>query len=114
MNEELLKRLDLLAAKLNVTATALWGALIWQARVEAIQDTVWSVLLLLIVAGLVKFICWRWKCDDNHDVEGTLILAAGIVAITFFLMFLVMALYIPTEFLNPEYFALTRLLEKLK
>ena len=113
MNEELLKRLDLLAAKLNVTATVLWAALIRQARVEAIQDTIYSVTLLLVVGGLIKVIHWRWKSDDSHD-DGGLVLACGIAAIVLFVMFLLIASCIPTEFLNPEYFALTRLLEKLK
>ena len=113
MNEELLKRLDLLAAKLNVTATVLWAALIRQARVEAIQDTVWSVLLLFTVAGLVKFIYWRYRCEDGRDDFGVVV-AAAVGAIGLFFMFLMIASCIPTEALNPEYFALTRLLEKLK
>lgn len=113
MNEELLKRLDLLAAKLNVTATALWSALIRQARVEAIQDTIYSVVLLLAVGGLIKLIYWRWKSDDGRDDDG-LVVTAAIAAAVFFFLFLMIASCIPTEFLNPEYFALTRLLEKLK
>ena len=107
MKEEILKRLDILAAKFSTTADHLWGVLIKQARVEAISD---ALLLCAVLVGVWYTIKWgRWivtKCEDE-----IVWIPFGLVSIVLIVIGIVCLTSIPTELLNPEYFALKRVLE---
>ena len=56
MTEEILKRVDALAAKLGVAATQLWAVLVHQARVRLITDVVELFLFAALGFGLVQVI----------------------------------------------------------
>lgn len=110
MNEELLKRLDLLAAKLNTTGEALWASLIRQARIDAIQDSIITLGLLVAAYGFYRYI--RWAAKDDDDGGHTLFAIVGSV-VTVILLF-VYAPSIATEFLNPQYYAFDKIVHLLK
>ena len=56
MNQEILDRIDALAAKLGVTSDALWAILVRQARVEACVDIVAMMLFMcLVIVGWVLY-----------------------------------------------------------
>jgi hypothetical protein len=111
MNEELLKRLDLLAAKLSTTVDHLWSVVVRQARVEAIQDTICLILSLVAAWYLGKW--GRWLvADPGKDGIAWVAIAFLGIAVAYVLVSCLCS--IPTELLNPEYFALHRLMEGLR
>ena len=66
----ILQRIDALSAKIGTTAAHVWDVYVQQARVEAIRDTVF-VVLLLIVSSLLAYLSYRLFCHgikrDNYD-----------------------------------------------
>ena len=106
MQEELLNRLDALAAKLGVGGEHLWEVLLQQAQVEAWFYSLWAVL-------------------------GAAVLGAGLIGIAYFIkeeaapifilpIFAGAIIFIPclhrafTAFYNPEYWALQKIMETIQ
>jgi hypothetical protein len=110
VNEELLKRLDLLAAKLNTTGEALWASLLRQARIDAIQDSIMTLGLLVAAWGFYRYIRWAAK----EDTEGGHLIVAIVGSVITVILLLIYALSIATEFLNPQYDAFDKILHLLK
>jgi hypothetical protein len=54
----ILQRIDSLSVKIGTTAAHVWDVYVQQARVEAIRDTVF-VVLLLIVSYLLGYLSYR-------------------------------------------------------
>ena len=54
----ILQRIDALAAKIGTTAQHIWDVYVAQARVEAIRDTLF-VVLFLIVSSLLAYLSYR-------------------------------------------------------
>ena len=106
MQQELLNRLDALAAKLGTTAEHLWGVLIYQARIDALVSAIGFVVFGLITMFLYKVVR---NADDEID---RIFPAVGMV-ITFGIA-IACLFSIWTPLLNPEYFALQKVLEVLK
>lgn len=112
MKDEILKRLDAIAATLNTTAAHLWDVLVRQARLEGIED---SALLALLLVG--AYWLYRWtrsilNTDDDSEFNPIwlLICLLWIVCVALTLM----CIYsIPLELFNPEYYALRELLHAL-
>jgi hypothetical protein len=70
MQKELLARLDALAAKLGVTADALWSLYLHQAHIEGIQDAIVAGvfgLLFVISLGIVVASLLYAISDDFND-----------------------------------------------
>ena len=115
MKEEMLKRLDAIAAKLNVTAEHLWAILVKQARVEALTDIFTVVGSLLVWFVAYKVVRWEFSRDDNDDDVSTGAVLVSLAASFIALVASLIALYsLPTELLNPEYLAFRRLTELIK
>ena len=116
MEKELLERLDMLAAKLALTGDKLWSVLVHQARLEAWNDLFWAVLLL-IVAAISGF--WLYKLVNgalntaNGDFEAGVAVALAIITPVALLCSLFYFSFLPTELLNPDYWALTHLKQSL-
>ena len=121
--QEVLSRVDALAAKLGIAAQHVWEIYVQQAKVEAIRDVITTVLFLLIAFGLFKAIPFFWglkqkaaSVDRYEDgagwaaaaiISGVLILpAVGLV-----LGFLYSAV---GEWINPQYWAFQHLVLDLK
>lgn len=117
MNEELLKRLDVLAAKLNTSAQFLWSVLIKQAKVEMIED---ALFIALTAVGLWIVIKWTQSFYKRHDeltdcpAEGIPLVFCwifGVIAMPFSIY----ALFeIPTLLFNPQFWALQQIVSQLK
>jgi hypothetical protein len=113
MTDEILKRLDVLAAKLGVTAGHLWGVLVAQAKIEAIEDIIWAALwaALSLVLGLVAR--KLYESNDENDNAALGIVLIG-VAVGFLLISAAMISGTLGMLLNPEYWALKKVLEAMK
>jgi hypothetical protein len=108
MNEEILKRLDALGAKLGVTAQYLWGVLIKQARVEMWTDTAIVCVALVAAGASAWMVRWAHK-EDTSDSEAIVIVGSivGLVASGIAIGYAVAAI---TEGANPEYWALKQVM----
>lgn len=111
MTDEIMKRIDALAAKMGVTGSHLWGVLIRQARIEGIEWLCWAALWISI-ASAGAYLAYRChnSPDDNWDDPvpiGFCILASAIC----FLIGLGCIGGTPALFLNPEYWALQQILK---
>jgi hypothetical protein len=111
MNEEILKRIDVLAAKLNTTGEHLWGVLLIQQRKDAITK------ILLFVAGL--YLIWlsvrafrKLPGAGFHDEPKYII--GGIVSGVVGVFFAAFGFDWWGHLINPEYYALKEILEMLK
>lgn len=113
--QELLKRLDLLAEKLGTTGAHLWLVMVRQAKITAIEDLIYGLLFLALTFGgyrLAKF--FLAHCED-WDVGGYVGLVLSWIASAIAFLVGIGYLYaaIP-EMLNPEFWALQQILDKLK
>jgi len=108
MQEELLKRLDALAAKLGVAAEHLWDVLVRQGQIEGMRGVVLAVVgfVVMLIAGRKAARAFRENRDDATMGWVILCFLSGGAA----LVGQADAWYL----LNPEYFALRQLLELLK
>lgn len=120
INQELLNRLDLIAAKLGETGTALWGILLYQAKIEAYTDMIWGGMFTLIaVSGGVtaryafKKLDVNSKYNADEDVWIGCLIIGVIVLISFSIMGIIYLKDVPTELLNPGYWVLIHLKSRL-
>jgi hypothetical protein len=121
--QEILKRLDVLAEKLGTTAQYLWSVLVKQGTIEGISDIFVGVIFLIgLIIGikLLKFCIKEGpkhrseKCNDWQgpyifgSFVGTVMIIAGTIGFTTWIYYGLQAL------LNPEYYALQKLIELFK
>ena len=115
--QEILNRLDALAAKLGVTVQYLWAVLIKQARVEVYGDLFFAVLfgscgylLWLLMKKMIKMIkADKWADDWLFFASAAII--AGIIGC---LITVILNLYwCITPLFNPEYWALQQVIQTL-
>lgn len=107
MTDEILKRLDALAAKLGTTAQHLWAVLVREARIEAYEYVAWATLWLVL--GAVA--AYRFRCCFKSDDLGGPAIFCAIVATLFFLIACGCLAGLPGMLLNPEYWALQQVLK---
>jgi predicted benzoate:H+ symporter BenE len=114
IQKELLTRLDTIASKMGITAGFLWQVMIREIRIEAIEDTIIAVLFgASLVALYLKRQGIRDWADEEYSRSGiwaaVMIYVIFALGITWFYSY-----YAIGEWLNPSYFALMELLDKLK
>lgn len=121
LSQEVLNRLDALAAKLGTTVAQLWAVLIVQARVEAWSDVVFGVVFVALAFWAIKVLrsaitslskadpYVRWSNGDAIRFWLSLVgsLAFGVMA-TFTISDAI------TPMLNPQYWALQEILKAFK
>ena len=112
MTDEILKRLDLLAAKLSTTVDHLWGVLLFQARIEAISDGLALVVTLFAAYWVYRW--GRWVAKNENQVDDLVWFPIGVLSVALGVIVFAELAYLPTELFNPQYFALHRILESLK
>jgi hypothetical protein len=110
MNEELLKRLDVLAAKLGVASAQIWQCLLLQSRIEAITDI---GILCLCCGSFFVFRAWGRKIVSGNWDEAAWLPLTALACVTL-IVACVVSSDIATELFNPQYFALNRILKSLK
>lgn len=107
MQDEILQRLDALAAKLGVAGEGLWEILVLQAKISGIVDLIWVPILALLAFGAIRLM--KWAEDQASDWDGVMVLSCVVIfASTIALPFLFTAGI--KELLNPEYYALNKIL----
>lgn len=117
--EQIAPLLEKLAAQLGTTADKLWTVLIRQAYVSAIQDLVFSGIL--IVALILSPRVFRWLTKNKKEA-GQWSGEGWFVGILFFWLFSFVAVVIvmlsfynaSTAIFNPEYWALSEILSTIK
>lgn len=67
MTDEVLKRIDALAAKLGVTADHIWSVLMRQARIEGIEWVLWGTLWLIVGSYMLNRTLWMWRMEQTHN-----------------------------------------------
>lgn len=110
---DLPKTLEMLADKLGVATTSLLKVYAAQAHVEGIKDAVWAALWLAIAVITLSLALSYWS--RLHEREHTLGPILSFVAA--FLMFLISAgcgTDSFTEFSNPQYWAIHKLVADIK
>lgn len=117
MNQELqhqiFTRLDALAQKLNIAGGQIWQFYVAQARVEAWQDFIAAVVLLIaaIILTYLCIICIRKLKHDDDYVPGVVFSAVGAIGCFIgSLNYLSCAL---TPWLNPNYWAFQQLISTI-
>jgi hypothetical protein len=115
MKEEILKRLDALAAKLGVASDKLWQILLAQGQIERTMTIVWVALSLAatVASGLLILRNAKRFSDASYD-SGSLYLGNIIVFSVIGLISLCAcmgSLSYLSGVINPEYFALRQILE---
>lgn len=106
-NNELLREL---AEKLGTTVEHLWQVLVKQAALGA-----FDAVLGMVFAGLILWLCRYWiKIQKESEEIGLIQFVAGIGMIIASFIFLLNLYWLFTAILNPEYWALERVLSLLK
>lgn len=128
---EILKRIDVLAAKLGVTAEIIWSILVKQAAIEAWRTGIGAVVVIGAACALLPWVyreiarstaehkkteCGGGFCFDftGHWRGGFAGFMATTVACVVMLALLIAVVVdlasLPTLILNPEYWALQQIL----
>lgn len=116
MNDEILKRIDALAAKLGVAGAELWRILVKQAKVDAISDVAWAIVSIAIIFGVIKLEYWAVRRNEKEEddwIIGITIISV-IVGVTFLIVGIASLMDLPTALFNPEYRALELLKHAIK
>ena len=111
MNEATIKMVEKLAAKLGTTTEMLWGVLIKQAPIEG-----WSRILGIIIFGIIfavtaKLISKRTETDEYCDNLRWFLWLFWSMFFLFFIVIIASSISgIVASFINPEYWALQKIL----
>jgi hypothetical protein len=111
VNQETVKLIEQLAAKLGTTADHLWAVLVRQAGIE-----VWVSVVTIVILGAFSalWISTFSKWDDwIDDGMGAVVMAGTIVSVVFLFIVGCEITELPTLLLNPEYWALKEVLDVL-
>jgi len=115
--EQSLVLLEKLAVKLGTTADMLWKVLVKQAFIDGVL--VLSFILVVFLADII-LLCNAAKLikriEDSRNGDGwksvAFIGCVVLAALTIFAF--ILCFMVPTNFLNPEYWALDKILSSLK
>lgn len=104
-----------LAETMGVTAEYLWAALLRQAPIEAtMQLMFWLLAIALAAWGWSRRLEEHWAVGDSVSADTVAILFARVVGSLVAVMALLWRVpMILAGFFNPEYWALTQVLEAL-
>jgi len=109
MQQELLTRLDILAAKLGIAVDQLWEIFIAQAQIDAIATIASFILALMVGLGLMKHSKDKPKLTEKHPHSATLagvIMVVGIIVTALAVIAIIFGSSgITTQLLNPDYYA---------
>lgn len=112
MSDKMAEFLEKLAVKLGTTAEHLWGVLVKQAHIEGVTSVIiWSIWGIIVVFLAMFFALVHTDTDDEKNTLW------GIWISIFVVSFVIFASCISTiigQFNNPEYWALTEVLNNIK
>ena len=123
MNDEVLARIDALAAKLGVVGEHLWGVLVRQAYIEGAGALFGAVVFALVAGGVLRAAFrakaahnpnvkrygepvgpWKWEDHPEWLIGGGAVVAMAVFGGS------LCAIHAATCLLNPEYAAISKLL----
>jgi len=112
MNDNEVRLIEQLAAKLGTTADHVWAVLVRQAPIEAFTDLFYVGLIAASFFAVRAF--WRIAYKKGSSYDGEIWIIPGVIAwgawAIFSVIVLIVCAELPTLFLNPEYWALNRVL----
>jgi len=112
---EIFKRLDALSEKLGVAAGHLWGVLVRQGIAEGVQWLIWALcfgaLFLVALWWFKKSYAAVKECNWNDDGAGFSTVFSFLALIGTTIGFFANLSDALMRFVNPEYFALQKILE---
>lgn len=115
--QELLTRLDALAAKLGTTGAYLWSVLVRQAYLQGVVDLIEAIICFVVCVVCVYFFKkFLPKTMETSFNDGFYFLSVMVAAITFcFSLLLGISLLSDSimELNNPAYYALHEVLQTL-
>ena len=117
MNEQTSKLVEQLAQKLGTTSEYLWGILLKQAPISATIDLIYCILVFLMGVLLYRLHIHFSKSGIYEDSDGGIPAAMLIGSIIWSIIAIVCFFCIGgivTGFVNPEYWALDKILSALK
>lgn len=109
MQQEILTRLDALAAKLGVAAEHIYAVYVAQANIEAITRLVGLVVILLvapIVFRLRKRLPEDWTDEPHYIIP---VICGGAALLGIIIGVAIHVVEIPTLLYNPEFWALKQI-----
>lgn len=114
MTEELSNKLAILAEKLGISVEHLWNVLIYEQYIDPIQSGI-----IFLLCGTMAFIFFKitihcYKKNNNNDgwlywLGIIAVISFGLVTFIYFFVTLQDIL----DLLNPEYAAISKLIEKI-
>jgi hypothetical protein len=124
----ILQRIDTLAEKLGVTAQYIFGIYVKQAKVTAIEDTLFGLLFFVLtaLAGWGAVLLYRYGTKNDKDgyrqtdnwpfatgvLVGTVALVVTVAVV--FLIFALISVYGAIgEWVNPQFWAFQQLMKDL-
>ncbi len=116
------KTLDKLSTELGVAKEVMWGALIKQAPIDYITHVLQTTLLgisLFIIFKYMHLIPTEFYKENNYrgvlewHAGGVAMCVVGVVLVFAFIIMLFLCLDI-TKLINPEYWALSQILDLFK
>ncbi len=115
MNEQTIKLIEQLAQKLGTTSEYLWGVLLLQAKVAAIEGLMFScITLAYLVFYTLKIMNKKsFLYDGDEDLTFVGFAASLIAAVSAFVLVFSISETI-TAIFNPEYYALKIILRFLQ
>ena len=119
MNEQTAQLLQGLADKLGTTSAYLWGVLVKQAPISSTIALVEYVLIFVLLAALFRFRVAIGKFFRGwfESEEVSAFLASAVFVIVLVVLLLAVLFSVSTTitgFLNPEYWALNKVLSTVK
>ncbi len=116
--EQVMTRIDVLAAKLGVTAEYLFGIYVKQAYINSMVGISGTVIVFVLLLGMIPVSMWLCKkiknkeiCSDWHSAWA----APGGILLFIFLLSLAFGLNgIVSGFVNPEHYAFKEILKSIK
>ena len=95
----------------------LWEILIKQVYVEATSDLVWGIIWLAVATALIFVGKWGWKCNEEHGDYNTdwewVFVPSWVFSGILFPVGLAMLSSAIKWFVNPEFYAIRYILDKL-
>lgn len=122
MSEEILKRIDALAAKLNTTAAQIWDVYVAQARMEIVYNVLYAIVWTVFAVAAFRFgKFWHAKTNEplkgycsDHDGEWMCTIASACVFILALGATASLIAEIATLAFNPRYWAIQQIIGALK
>lgn len=109
--DEILKRLDLLGAKLQLGGGYMWSALLKRAVAEGIADVAVGIIVIGIILTLLRIVLKNIKVEDNPEEP---VMVFSFIAALLICIFGIPHIYSGIlEIAAPEYYAFKLLMNAL-